>query len=50
MLKSCITCGKRTKSYAEFPCPECGSKIVRCPHCRKISLPYSCPACGRAGP
>jgi predicted RNA-binding Zn-ribbon protein involved in translation (DUF1610 family) len=50
MLKNCITCGKQTKSYSEFPCVECGEKIVRCAHCRKISNKYRCPSCKREGP
>jgi len=50
MLKNCITCGKQTREYAEFPCVECGEKITRCQHCRKISLPYKCKKCGKEGP
>jgi hypothetical protein len=50
MVKICTTCGKQTKDYAEFPCTECGEMIVRCFHCRKISIPYKCPVCGKEGP
>lgn len=50
MVKTCTTCGKQTKDYAEFPCVECGGMIVRCFHCRKIGNPYRCPACGKEGP
>jgi predicted RNA-binding Zn-ribbon protein involved in translation (DUF1610 family) len=50
MLKNCVTCGKQTRDYSEFPCSECGTKMARCKHCRQISLPYACPSCGKAGP
>ncbi|VVB98706.1 Uncharacterised protein [uncultured archaeon] len=50
MLKNCVTCGKQTREYSEFPCPECGTKMARCRHCRKISQPYACPSCGKQGP
>ena len=50
MLKNCVTCGKQTREYSEFPCPECSTKMARCIHCRKISLPYTCPSCGKIGP
>ncbi len=50
MLKNCVTCGKQTREYSEFPCAGCGEKIVRCRHCRQISLPYTCKSCNRQGP
>ncbi len=33
----------------EFPCPECGEKVVRCAHCRSVNNPYKC-KCGFVGP
>lgn len=50
MLKNCVTCGKQTKVYSEFPCPSCGTKLARCQHCRLISNPYKCNKCGLDGP
>ena len=50
MLKNCTTCGKQTKDYSKFPCPKCDAEIIRCKHCRQISLPYTCPSCGQNGP
>lgn len=50
MLKNCVTCGKQTKDYSEFPCPGCGVKMARCKHCRLISNPYKCKKCATEGP
>jgi predicted RNA-binding Zn-ribbon protein involved in translation (DUF1610 family) len=49
MVKRCSTCGKLTKNFAEFPCPTCGEKLVRCKHCREIRNKYVC-GCGFEGP
>ncbi|MDD5340610.1 MAG: RNA-binding protein [Candidatus ainarchaeum sp.] len=49
MLKRCISCGRNTKDFAEFPCPDCAEKVVRCHYCRENRNKYSC-ACGFAGP
>ncbi len=48
-MKRCMTCGKMVKDFAEFPCPDCGAKLVRCKHCREIKNPYKC-ECGFKGP
>lgn len=48
-MKRCVTCGKNTKDFAEFPCPECGEALVRCHYCRENRNKYSC-KCGFAGP
>lgn len=48
-MKRCITCGRMVKKFAEFPCPDCGEKIVRCKHCREIKNPYKS-ECGFEGP
>ncbi|MFA5077503.1 MAG: zinc finger domain-containing protein [Candidatus Micrarchaeia archaeon] len=48
-MKRCMTCGKMVKEFVEFPCPECGSKLVRCNHCREVKNPYKC-ECGFQGP
>jgi predicted RNA-binding Zn-ribbon protein involved in translation (DUF1610 family) len=48
-LQRCISCGRNTKSFAQFPCPECSEKITRCDFCRENRNKYSCP-CGFAGP
>ncbi|MBM3229983.1 DUF1610 domain-containing protein [Candidatus Parvarchaeota archaeon] len=51
MLKNCTTCGKQSREYSEFLCPDCGkASIIRCAHCRQISNPYKCPECGAVGP
>ncbi|MBD3389346.1 RNA-binding protein [Candidatus Micrarchaeota archaeon] len=49
MTKRCSICGKLTKDFAEFPCPECGKPIVRCDQCRKTRNKYVC-ECGFEGP
>ena len=53
-LKICSTCKKDStneEGTVDFPCPACGQAIiVRCPHCRSIAAPYTCPKCGFIGP
>lgn len=49
MTKRCATCGKLAREFAEFPCPQCGEKVVRCYHCREIRNKYAC-KCGFMGP
>ncbi len=48
-MKRCATCGRMVKEFAEFPCPDCGNKIVRCGHCREVKSQYAC-ECGFRGP
>ncbi|MGC8587298.1 MAG: zinc finger domain-containing protein [Candidatus Micrarchaeia archaeon] len=49
--KTCISCGRLTKDYVEFKCPNCGkANIVRCSHCRETYVRYKCPECGFEGP
>ncbi len=48
-MKRCISCGRNTKKFAEFPCPVCGEKIVRCHFCRENLNAYRC-KCGFEGP
>ena len=48
-MKRCVTCGKNTKDFAEFPCPECGEGLVRCHYCRENRNKYGC-KCGFTGP
>ncbi|MFH1394359.1 MAG: RNA-binding protein [Candidatus Micrarchaeota archaeon] len=48
-MKRCITCGKNTKDFAEFPCPSCGEKVCRCCYCRENRNAYEC-SCGFVGP
>ncbi|NYZ60281.1 RNA-binding protein [Candidatus Micrarchaeota archaeon] len=49
-MKRCSTCGRLTKEYAEFPCPHCSEKTVRCHHCREIRNPYKCKCGNFEGP
>jgi predicted RNA-binding Zn-ribbon protein involved in translation (DUF1610 family) len=49
LLKRCITCGKNTKDFAEFPSPNSDEKIVRCRYCRENRNKYSLPD-GFGGP
>ena len=49
MLKRCISCGRNTKDFAEFPCPDCDEKVVRCHYCRENRNKYTSP-CGFNGP
>ena len=48
-MKRCVTCGRNTKKFAEFPCPDCGEKLVRCYYCRENRNRYASP-CGFSGP
>ena len=48
-MKRCTSCGRNTKDFAEFPCPDCGEKVVRCQYCRKNLNAYKC-VCGFEGP
>lgn len=48
-MKRCVTCGKNSKDFAEFPCPSCGEKFARCYYCRENRNKYSC-QCGFTGP
>ena len=48
-MKRCISCGREVVEYAEFPCPECDQKIVRCNYCRENKNKYNC-KCGFEGP
>jgi predicted RNA-binding Zn-ribbon protein involved in translation (DUF1610 family) len=50
-LKNCSSCGRQTKDYTAFKCPNCGeSEIIRCQHCREILNEYVCSKCGLRGP
>ncbi|VVB67859.1 Uncharacterised protein [Candidatus Norongarragalina meridionalis] len=50
-MKTCSSCGRQVKEYAEFKCPSCEkSAIVRCKTCRETSNPYRCGKCGFSGP
>lgn len=49
----CMSCKIRiagAKEVARFPCPQCGTEIVRCGKCRRIVARYICPKCGFEGP
>lgn len=45
-MKRCISCGKAVVDYTEFPCAECGDKIVRCAYCKESKNTYKC-KCGK---
>ena len=49
----CTSCKKRITNdpgTVKFKCPECGTEIVRCSHCREVAAKYKCPKCGFEGP
>lgn len=52
--KICTSCKIRVTNLpgtVTFPCPKCAKEqILRCPHCRKTSVKYTCPKCGFIGP
>jgi predicted RNA-binding Zn-ribbon protein involved in translation (DUF1610 family) len=53
LMASCSSCGKKIAPkvrYVKFPCPKCGETLYRCPRCRQVSNPYSCPKCDFVGP
>lgn len=47
----CVSCGKKIgEKSVIFKCPSCSKNIiVRCRHCRKVSVGYKC-ECGFEGP
>ncbi len=49
MDKRCVSCGRKTIEFTEFPCPDCDMKIVRCNVCRQNRNKYKC-ECGFEGP
>lgn len=49
-MKKCEGCGKIAAKFVEFPCLECGEKIVRCSHCRELGVKYICKKCNTEGP
>lgn len=50
-LRNCSSCGRQTKDYVCFKCPNCGeSEVVRCQSCRETLNPYVCGKCGNQGP
>ncbi|MEO2154504.1 MAG: zinc finger domain-containing protein [Nanoarchaeota archaeon] len=53
MEEICVSCKVKIINdtrATKFPCPECGTIIVRCGKCRKMGIPYKCPNCGFEGP
>ncbi|MEM4208994.1 MAG: hypothetical protein QXV44_02210 [Candidatus Anstonellaceae archaeon] len=48
-LKNCSSCGKQTRHYALIFDPNSNGLVIRCNHCRELSLPYTFPS-GLKGP
>jgi predicted RNA-binding Zn-ribbon protein involved in translation (DUF1610 family) len=40
MLKNCDSCGVQASSYALVLDPNGEGNVVRCKHCRQLSLPF----------
>jgi len=51
-IEFCTSCGRGLieEGCVVFRCPNCGTLIARCTHCREQSIPYTCPNCGFEGP
>ncbi|PIT84190.1 RNA-binding protein [Candidatus Micrarchaeota archaeon CG10_big_fil_rev_8_21_14_0_10_45_29] len=49
MLKNCSSCGKQTKEYSVVPDPNSSEAIIRCKHCRQLSVQFETPS-GVKGP
>ena len=53
MENICVSCKVKitndTKA-SKFPCPHCGTLIVRCGKCRTLAVEWVCPNCGFKGP
>ena len=49
MMRNCISCGRQTQDYALIKDPNSDEVVVRCRHCRELSLPYKFPS-GLEGP
>jgi predicted RNA-binding Zn-ribbon protein involved in translation (DUF1610 family) len=50
--KVCVSCKRdisASEKSAEFKCPVCEEKVVRCGKCRKLMVKYTC-ECGFEGP
>jgi len=50
MTNKCVSCNKEVDNFVKFKCPECGSDIIRCQHCRALDIDYKCSKCGFIGP
>jgi predicted RNA-binding Zn-ribbon protein involved in translation (DUF1610 family) len=52
MTNKCVSCKKISKDVVKFKCPECGTEICRCQHCRSLDIEYKCPSkeCNFKGP
>lgn len=52
MTDKCISCKKKASDYIKMKCPECGTEIIRCQHCRSLDISYKCPnpKCKLEGP
>ncbi|MFH0869392.1 MAG: zinc finger domain-containing protein [archaeon] len=51
-MKHCISCKDEVTNdsgAAIFICPQCGTQVIRCSHCRKTAVNYKC-KCGFEGP
>lgn len=50
-MAKCLSCDKEVlNDSVVFKCSNCGKhKIVRCQHCKKLSIKYKC-SCGFEGP
>ncbi|MFA5108720.1 MAG: hypothetical protein WC492_04275 [Candidatus Micrarchaeia archaeon] len=44
MLKNCTSCGMQTKNYSSIPDAESDGSVIRCKHCRQLSVPYNAPS------
>lgn len=49
MLKNCSSCGKQTREYAIIKDPNTDGEVIRCKHCRSLSINYKFPS-GIEGP
>lgn len=54
MNQVCNSCKKKIVNNVgsvSFPCPQCNKTvIVRCSHCRKTAVKYTCYECNFRGP
>ncbi|MFH0927064.1 MAG: hypothetical protein V1822_00620 [Candidatus Micrarchaeota archaeon] len=40
MLKNCDSCGVQTSNYALVPDPNGDGSVIRCKHCRQLSVSF----------
>ncbi|MCX8163546.1 MAG: RNA-binding protein [Candidatus Micrarchaeota archaeon] len=43
-LQNCSSCGQQTREYSILKDPNSDGFVIRCKHCRELSIPYTFPS------